>query len=1222
MRQQWLLALLVALAQCLAFSEPLARTPAAQRSLVVLSTLDGAVHGFDAATGHTVFALRPERAAVESWAAEGMPEYVPTLDGALYRIDPVSEEASVVDGKFVVAKGLLGDGVVEGPVGADGVVLTKVDTSVLYIDLRTGAVVRSVGFADREGVGGALGEDIVVLSRTSVGVRVVDAASGEEIANASLTHTTPTFLDRGLCLLPVPGAEFEGDADGFSAELKGERKVLVVRSRSTGSVLWSKNLPSLAVEAHGMGSVVISGAETGSAALGDGGASRDGGDADTAAPLAALDEFEDALPGPKPASRLVVSRHAGYSYGMLAAPSDETDESADDVATNRSDMRRHKKNVAVYDIAVGARGSRAERILGLGNLPRLSEDPTESVASGALPTLSYVITQSEVLVALLLLIGVGLVGYAAGRRPRRSSASSAAAQKRKRKRKKKSRANGAGGLDAAARETGEGVEADDDDEDDDDDEEEEGEEEAEANGENARALGRVDGGSKEARPLLGILDSPTNAALEVSTGSSGSLSGGGYVSNRTVSGWMTVGCLHVSSKVLGTGSHGTIVYEGKMLPGERRVAVKRLLRQFFESARKEISLLVELDEASPHVVRYFAMEEDSEFIYLALELCAASLAERVCERESPVPPESYIGGPPPNVTRRSLRQLLQGLADLHRVGVVHRDVKPHNVLISRSANGSSDIKLADVGLALRLAENRSSYTAVTNAGGGVGTTGWRAPEVLSGGRQTKAVDVFAAGCVVCYVLTGGQHPFGNAIFGRDGNIAANKATLHALEKLQLPEAVDIVSQMIDPIASRRPTAEEALNHPFFWTDATKLSFLVDISDRLYDLRHDSGRFTERLDRTLTAATHCSDWLVQMDMELLRNLDRGYDNSASGLLRVIRNKRNHYSELSASLRTLLGPLPGEDSSGSTQMGSNVDGESDGVDLHERNFLTYFTTRAPHLLMCVYRYAVANPALIAQPHFSRYGLEITHAPEQLPLHPMVRRARENRSGLAVAASSSARRERGWGRRMYTDDTEEFDEYEDMVEDAPVVPARNDRRTYFRHQLVSLQARCKEMPTEVANRAKASNVYKPSAYDRWRKRLVTGVFDDTTFSDDDGDDGGDDGEDGGDDYSDLPSGQRPPSPPPLSGSTAARAPPGFSRPPVVGPRRNTRMDDQGVAAARAPPGFSGPPGFPSTAPSASGRSNNRHSTPAGQVAPTVSQFSGEERVVDFSLLRRRPT
>lgn len=74
----------------------------------------------------------------------------------------------------------------------------------------------------------------------------------------------------------------------------------------------------------------------------------------------------------------------------------------------------------------------------------------------------------------------------------------------------------------------------------------------------------------------------------------------------------------MSSTVLGTGSHGTVVYEGLLQPGGRRVAVKRLLRAYYAAARSEMELLIDLDE-TPHVLRYYAMEEDRHFLYLALQ---------------------------------------------------------------------------------------------------------------------------------------------------------------------------------------------------------------------------------------------------------------------------------------------------------------------------------------------------------------------------------------------------------------------------------------------------------------------------------------------------------------------------------------------------------------------------------------------------------------------------
>jgi len=79
---------------------------------------------------------------------------------------------------------------------------------------------------------------------------------------------------------------------------------------------------------------------------------------------------------------------------------------------------------------------------------------------------------------------------------------------------------------------------------------------------------------------------------------------------RAADGALIVGKLHVyTEKVLGKGSGGTVVYEGKL--DGRRVAVKRLLREFYSMAKQEIELLVAADEQK-NVVRYYAHEADTQ----------------------------------------------------------------------------------------------------------------------------------------------------------------------------------------------------------------------------------------------------------------------------------------------------------------------------------------------------------------------------------------------------------------------------------------------------------------------------------------------------------------------------------------------------------------------------------------------------------------------------------
>jgi serine/threonine protein kinase/Tol biopolymer transport system component len=95
------------------------------------------------------------------------------------------------------------------------------------------------------------------------------------------------------------------------------------------------------------------------------------------------------------------------------------------------------------------------------------------------------------------------------------------------------------------------------------------------------------------------------------------------------------------------------------------------------------------------------------------------------------------------------KQLLAGVAALHAGGVIHRDLKPNNVMLEASGSGLH-VSVMDFGLA------RPHEAANTLFGSGViaGTPGYMAPELLRGGRPTKATDLFALGVVLHQVLTG------------------------------------------------------------------------------------------------------------------------------------------------------------------------------------------------------------------------------------------------------------------------------------------------------------------------------------------------------------------------------------------------------------------------------------------------------------------------------------
>lgn len=357
------------------------------------------------------------------------------------------------------------------------------------------------------------------------------------------------------------------------------------------------------------------------------------------------------------------------------------------------------------------------------------------------------------------------------------------------------------------------------------------------------------------------------------------------------------------NEVIGKGCEGTFVFKGTF--EKRNVAVKRLLPDCFTLADREVSLLRESD-THENVVRYFCTEQDRQFRYIAVELCAATLQEYT-EGAKSTDLKQFIG------ELEVLRQATKGLIHLHSLNIVHRDIKPQNVLISfPDANNRVRVMISDFGLCKKLNVGKASFS---RRSGVTGTEGWIAPEMIKGQRTTTSVDIFSLGCVFYYVLSRGLHPFGETM-KRQANILTNDYNLAYLKQGKSSNcdilAEGLISDMINYNPANRPTASNVRNHPLFWNEERILSFLQDVSDRVEKTKLDFLEPLRNLEKNAKFIVR-EDWNLHLDYVVTADMKkyRGYQGfSVRDLLRAIRNKKHHYHELEIEIQASLGPLPVE------------------------------------------------------------------------------------------------------------------------------------------------------------------------------------------------------------------------------------------------------------------------------------------------------------------------
>ena len=198
--------------------------------------------------------------------------------------------------------------------------------------------------------------------------------------------------------------------------------------------------------------------------------------------------------------------------------------------------------------------------------------------------------------------------------------------------------------------------------------------------------------------------------------------------------------------VLGSGGMATVYRAFDTVLGLER-AIKVLRPEVSVDAEARVRFTTEARTMArlqhPHIVTVYDVVEDGDRVFIVMELLGETLMTRITRR----------GPLAPGDAARLMADVLDVLQLAHDHGVVHRDVKPHNILLD--ATGSA--KLGDFGIA-RVSDRSRVFT---RPGALLGTLAYMAPE--QGGDVDGRADVYAAGATLYVLLTGRQPPVGNGL---------------------------------------------------------------------------------------------------------------------------------------------------------------------------------------------------------------------------------------------------------------------------------------------------------------------------------------------------------------------------------------------------------------------------------------------------------------------------
>ena len=253
---------------------------------------------------------------------------------------------------------------------------------------------------------------------------------------------------------------------------------------------------------------------------------------------------------------------------------------------------------------------------------------------------------------------------------------------------------------------------------------------------------------------------------------------------------------------LGYGHYGTVRLAQSMYHSDEKFAIKTLCLQdislTLDMVRMEVAILFAMDH--PNIVRLFEVYEEKKYFHLVTEYCEGGelfdhLAAKGVYRESEA--------------AALMRKVLRAISYLHANNICHRDIKPENFMFTQG-----ELKLIDFGLAAK-------FDRVVELHSQVGTSTYIAPEVLQG-NYTYKCDLWSAG-IMLYLMITGTAPYTLGSGECVQHMTSFELDLDAPALTDASDHVkDLLRLLLNPKADQRPTALEALAHPWLNTSPTQV----------------------------------------------------------------------------------------------------------------------------------------------------------------------------------------------------------------------------------------------------------------------------------------------------------------------------------------------------------------------------------------------------------------